>query len=916
MLLFLFLIPKGLNSIKILGDDIRPDLINNENTNVLSFTSISNDLLLVIDADNKIFTQPVYDWVSSIVFDLQINPLIQNLTDHDHPIDNIYTQGQQMLNTYLTNLYLIIATTNVTTFVLINGTYYYYKNWSDTGNASYAYTMTKNYLQNQLYKLSTGYFLIDFANTWLSKLLNFTTDINISDLNYSELLDEIRSNQDYWMENLVNDQLKDIFSSFINILYPNTKWSENVIFSELSNILFGYNNNTSQSFLLQVFGGGEAQTPIRIARENLMKFLRQEYIPLGFPKNLFDFYLSIFTNSNGSTEVTSTIIKIPLKSNLTETEITKLLDFAVDFAENLTSNNPFSYNVYLFSELNYNRERGKQLTHDLKIIDYFTIIFAILVLLYVYRNIYLTISIVSLSWLITETTRGIIVLILPKFFELTDSGFSLGTTIIHGAMLNYSVFISYRYMEEIGKTSDITIAIEKTMRTAMHSILISGTAIMLTFIPLFSSSSTIVAGLSSTTVFGIFFQLLQAIVIFPIYFITIDYLKIALLHNNRKIIIHKPSFHKITKENGKYVIIFSVMLLILSMVIVYYSKPSIQVNDFIGESGQTGMVMKHFDSDYPPNYLSKLLIQVHHTYEPTLDNISNLIPIINDLSNRLNNTGDITNLISIAWPLGYFFNITDDNLALVPRTNALLIASQLIDSDTNSTFIILQIKYSDTSQDVLYAVMNIKDILDEFASKYNDVANISISGYLAETTKLAEDTISELPIEISMAILLLTVFLWWRLKSFTVPFRLELTIIFGSIYALAIGTLIWNIFYGPLNLLINATSIITLLGLGTDFDIYLYMRVLEEKEKIDDYPTAIHNAIEKSSAAIISSGLVMVGSFFALMTADLRIIRQFGIVTAIAILLDIFVIRMYLVPAFLIFMDKFRKHTNNKINNN
>ena len=104
----------------------------------------------------------------------------------------------------------------------------------------------------------------------------------------------------------------------------------------------------------------------------------------------------------------------------------------------------------------------------------------------------------------------------------------------------------------------------------------------------------------------------------------------------------------------------------------------------------------------------------------------------------------------------------------------------------------------------------------------------------------------DLPVQFIIAIILLTAFLWYQLKSVSVPLRLEFTLILGTTYALALGTILWFLLYqDSLNLVINITAVITLLGLGTDFDIYLYTRIQEEQRETHDLEKAIHQAIKQ-----------------------------------------------------------------------
>ena len=70
VILYVIMVPIGMNSINILGADIRTYLLDEEEDDVLSITSISNDLIIIIDGDENLFSQSVYDWIAELSFEI------------------------------------------------------------------------------------------------------------------------------------------------------------------------------------------------------------------------------------------------------------------------------------------------------------------------------------------------------------------------------------------------------------------------------------------------------------------------------------------------------------------------------------------------------------------------------------------------------------------------------------------------------------------------------------------------------------------------------------------------------------------------------------------------------------------------------------------------------------------------------
>ena len=60
---------------------------------------------------------------------------------------------------------------------------------------------------------------------------------------------------------------------------------------------------------------------------------------------------------------------------------------------------------------------------------------------------------------------------------------------------------------------------------------------------------------------------------------------------------------------------------------------------------------------------------------------------------------------------------------------------------------------------------------------------------------------------------------------------------------------------------------------------------------------SIAKGVASTGAVITSAGLILAGTFGVLATLPIQLLVQFGIVTAIGVLLDTFIVRPLLVPA-------------------
>jgi uncharacterized membrane protein YdfJ with MMPL/SSD domain len=92
---------------------------------------------------------------------------------------------------------------------------------------------------------------------------------------------------------------------------------------------------------------------------------------------------------------------------------------------------------------------------------------------------------------------------------------------------------------------------------------------------------------------------------------------------------------------------------------------------------------------------------------------------------------------------------------------------------------------------------------------------------------------------------------------------------------------------------------VLLMGLGMDYNIFLITRVREEVAKGRTHHEAIQRAVERTGGIITICGMIMAGAFGSMMLSSLGLLQQFGFALFFSIVLDAFVVRIYLMPAIL-----------------
>ena len=159
---------------------------------------------------------------------------------------------------------------------------------------------------------------------------------------------------------------------------------------------------------------------------------------------------------------------------------------------------------------------------------------------------------------------------------------------------------------------------------------------------------------------------------------------------------------------------------------------------------------------------------------------------------------------------------------------------------------------------------------------------------------LARDMRLIVPITLALVFLILALLL----RAVVMPLYLIGTVLLSFAFALGVSSLVLT------HLLDQPASdpglavfaFIFLVALGADYNVFLVARIREERERRDT-PGAVIGALERTGGVITSAGLVLAATFSILMALPLESLFQVGLVVALGLLADTFIVRALLVPS-------------------
>ncbi|HEX8024925.1 MAG TPA: MMPL family transporter [Candidatus Limnocylindrales bacterium] len=187
------------------------------------------------------------------------------------------------------------------------------------------------------------------------------------------------------------------------------------------------------------------------------------------------------------------------------------------------------------------------------------------------------------------------------------------------------------------------------------------------------------------------------------------------------------------------------------------------------------------------------------------------------------------------------------------------------------------------------------------------IANVQVGGAAAIGADFLQSQSDRLPWAVGTTLLAMAVILFFLFGSLAIPIKavamtlLSLTASFGAlVWIFQEGNLSDVLHFTPLGYTIAGNPVImfaTLLGLSMDYEVLLLSRIQEAYRRTGDNTHAVAEGLAKTAGVITGAALIMVTVFSAFALADTITIKSIGVGMAIAVALDATIIRVLLVPA-------------------
>ncbi|MFI1397243.1 MMPL family transporter [Streptomyces sp. NPDC020681] len=181
-------------------------------------------------------------------------------------------------------------------------------------------------------------------------------------------------------------------------------------------------------------------------------------------------------------------------------------------------------------------------------------------------------------------------------------------------------------------------------------------------------------------------------------------------------------------------------------------------------------------------------------------------------------------------------------------------------------------------------------------------AELLVGGPTAATEDFASTVSSRMPLFVAIVVGLSALLLLLVFRSVLIPLKAAILNLVSIAAALGAITLVFQkgwfgVEPGPIEAFIPVMIFAIVFGLSMDYEVFLVSRIHEEWERTKDPQGAVREGLAATGKVITAAAAIMIVVFSAFMLSPDRMLQQFGLGLAVAILLDAVVIRCLIVPA-------------------
>ncbi|OGV28072.1 MAG: hypothetical protein A3F18_05080 [Legionellales bacterium RIFCSPHIGHO2_12_FULL_37_14] len=512
----------------------------------------------------------------------------------------------------------------------------------------------------------------------------------------------------------------------------------------------------------------------------------------------------------------------------------------------------------------------------------------------------------------------IILVILFAFGNLFSlSIFTLNIALLLGLCLSldYSLFIVYRFREEL-RQHNVANAIAISLSTAGRSVFFSGLAVLASLSALLFFSINILFSMSIGGLVAVIISVAAALTILPavlsILNYRINFLPIGFFNPKNKNSVSSQAWmiwHKIAYVVVKRPLLFFFTVIVILLFLGYpllHVRLGVADTRILPQQSSSYQFFNEYRHKFNENELSPIFLVVRSKKHDILSPSS--IKKLYHFTKSLKKNHLIKSVESIVTTTPQLYLAQYQTLYSMSRSSLTKDMQQLLDVTTADKFTVITVVslYDNDSPKTKALVAQLRKMHPPKG------LTVSLTGEPVNNIDVLH-SISHAFLYAVIWIMLLTYFiLLFLLRSLFLPFKaiivnmLSLCVSYGLLVFVFQDGHLQNFldFNVQPSLDISLLVIIfcALFGFSMDYEVFLLTRIKECFELGHNNKKSIIFGIEKSCRIITSAALIVIVLCGSFMSADVLMVKEFGLGIAVAIFVDAFIIRSLLVPAIMVLL--------------
>lgn len=474
-----------------------------------------------------------------------------------------------------------------------------------------------------------------------------------------------------------------------------------------------------------------------------------------------------------------------------------------------------------------------------------------------------------------------------------------------GLSSDYSVYIMARYRREMRHGNPDPVS--ETGKWAGHAVFTSGLTVAISYVVLYLSHVPILSDAGITNAIGV----VVAILVANTFLIAIISRFQKRVFGIRKQDSSKTSrnlmseiAHTVTKNKGKIVVVFLVLSLVGGY--FYFTTPT-NMNVFSLIPSSSGVqAIEAVNSSFNGDFFDRGFVIVElpsPTYVNNTTFNATEMALVTTMEGKLLDTKGISEVFGPTMPFGSYVSY---NFSGIPdRYRQDYLNQSLSFIGTNSRFVMIDFQLSNLAW-LSSSSSTVSGIPGVVSSASDKVVSVNVGGLTEGLNDAYSYTSSSFDKMVPIICIAIFAILLIQLGSVFTPIRLILMVLASVVISLVVAYAIdiFALSY-PIIIFLPLFTVVTLLAVGLDYDIFMVARVREEVIKGRNDTEGVVTSITENGGVITTLGILLFVTFGSLIFSGVGIISELGIGLALGVLVDTFISWPFFVPSIMLYLERY-----------